>query len=50
MFFEQDSEKNRIKQWKNAKLNTGVFSGELQLSEAPVLGDWSITAELDEEV
>lgn len=46
----QDSEKNRIKQWKTNKLNTGVFSSELPLSESTVLGDWTITAELGEEV
>lgn len=46
----QDSEKNRIKQWKESQLNTGIFSAELPLSEAPVLGDWTITAEVGEEV
>lgn len=46
----KDAERNRIKQWKGAELNTGVFLAELPLSEAPVLGDWTITAEYDEEV
>lgn len=32
------------------QLNTGVFEAELPLSEAPVLGDWTITAELNDEV
>ncbi|XP_031620960.1 CD109 antigen-like [Contarinia nasturtii] len=45
-----DSEKNRIKQWKESQLNTGIFSAELPLSESPVLGDWTITAEVGEEV
>lgn len=48
--FKQDSDKNRIKQWTETKLNTGVFSGELPISESPVLGDWSVTAEVGEEV
>lgn len=46
----QDAEKNRLKQWKESQLNTGVFSAELPLSESPVLGDWTITAEVGEEV
>lgn len=46
----QDAEKNRIKQWKENQLNTGVFTAELPLSESPVLGDWTITAEVGEEV
>lgn len=32
------------------QLNTGVFEAELPLSDAPVLGEWTITAELDDEV
>lgn len=31
-------------------MNTGVFSAELPLSESPVLGDWTITAEVGDEV
>lgn len=49
-FVRQDSEKNRIKQWKETELKMGVFSAELSLSESPVLGDWTIIAEVDEEV
>lgn len=32
------------------QLNAGVFESELPLSDAPVLGDWTITAELNDEV
>ncbi|XP_044727005.1 CD109 antigen-like isoform X2 [Chrysoperla carnea] len=34
---------NRVKQWIRALTSKGVFSGELPLSESPVLGDWNIT-------
>lgn len=50
LFALQDAEKNRIKQWKESQLNTGVFSSELPLSSHPVLGDWTITATAGEEV
>lgn len=48
--FIQDAAKNRIKQWKTAQLNTGVLESDLSLSDAPVLGDWTITADLNDEV
>ncbi|XP_043275099.1 CD109 antigen-like isoform X2 [Venturia canescens] len=35
---------NRIKQWTRAPISRGIFSGELDLSESPVLGDWKIVA------
>lgn len=34
---------NRVKQWVRALTSKGVFSGELPLSESPVMGDWNIT-------
>ncbi|XP_017123674.1 CD109 antigen-like [Drosophila elegans] len=37
-----DGDKNRIKLWKEVKPTKGVFSGELQLSDRPVLGNWTI--------
>ena len=40
----QDGKGNRIKQWNRVFTKQGVFSSELQLSEQPVLGDWTLTA------
>lgn len=45
-----DPEKNRIKQWLNVELTKGVFSGDIALSDQPVLGDWAFTASVGEEV
>ncbi|XP_075211329.1 CD109 antigen-like isoform X2 [Lycorma delicatula] len=41
--FISDGKGNRVKQWNRVLTTKGVFSGELQLSENPVLGDWNIT-------
>lgn len=38
-----DGKGNRVKQWSRALTTKGVFSGELQLPQSPVLGDWNIT-------
>nr|BAR45594.1 thioester-containing protein 1 [Niponia nodulosa] len=43
--FITDAQGNRIKQWNKAQLKSGIFSGELQLSDQPVLGDWVINAQ-----
>lgn len=45
-----DSEKNRIRQWINVETTKGVFTSEIQLSEQPVLGDWTISAKIGNEV
>ncbi|XP_018798385.1 PREDICTED: CD109 antigen isoform X2 [Bactrocera latifrons] len=37
-----DGARNRIKQLQDVKLIKGVYTGEFQLSEQPVLGDWNI--------
>uniref|UniRef100_A0A1B6EFY6 TEP1-F n=1 Tax=Clastoptera arizonana TaxID=38151 RepID=A0A1B6EFY6_9HEMI len=45
-----DGKGNRVKQWNRALTTRGVFSGELELSKNPVLGDWNITVNvLDQE-
>lgn len=41
----QDSQTNRIKQWKNVQPTKGVYSGEIELSSDPVLGQWLINVE-----
>ncbi|CAG0914373.1 unnamed protein product [Notodromas monacha] len=41
--FVSDGKQNRVKQFKRAFTNRGVFSGEVELSDQPVLGDWNIT-------
>ncbi|XP_026834428.1 CD109 antigen isoform X2 [Drosophila erecta] len=42
-----DGAQNRIKQLSDVKLTKGVYSGELQLSEQPVLGTWKISVSVD---
>ncbi|XP_015122489.1 CD109 antigen isoform X1 [Diachasma alloeum] len=37
-----DGSGNRIKQWTRPSLTRGIFTGELELSSSPVLGDWKI--------
>ncbi|XP_017020828.2 thioester-containing protein 1 allele S1 isoform X1 [Drosophila kikkawai] len=44
-----DGAQNRIKQFTDVKLTKGVYSGELQLSEQPVLGTWKISVSVDGE-
>ncbi|XP_063973145.1 CD109 antigen-like isoform X2 [Diachasmimorpha longicaudata] len=39
-----DGSGNRIKQWTRPPLTRGIFTGELELSSSPVLGDWRIIA------
>lgn len=44
-----DGKSNRVKQWLDVKTTKGVFSSELELSDAPVLGDWKFEVELEGE-
>lgn len=44
-----DGAQNRIKQLTNVQLTKGVYAGELQLSEQPVLGMWSIAVNVADE-
>lgn len=50
LIYVNDAENNRIKQWKNVKLSKGVFGSQLKLPKQPVLGEWKIVVEIDEEV
>ena len=40
--FITDGADNRVKQFNDVTLTKGVFQGELQLSDSPVLGKWNI--------
>ncbi|XP_074100031.1 CD109 antigen isoform X1 [Cotesia typhae] len=44
-----DGNGNRIKQWNRPPIIRGIFSGELTLSESPVLGDWKIVANVGDQ-
>ncbi|EDW54536.1 GM17925 [Drosophila sechellia] len=45
----RDGAQNLIKSWKDIKPTRGVYSGELQLSDRPVLGNWTLTAAAQDE-
>lgn len=45
----RDGDQNLIKSWKDIKPTKGVYSGELQLSDRPVLGNWTVTATVQDE-
>ncbi|XP_073826185.1 thioester-containing protein 1 allele R1-like isoform X2 [Musca autumnalis] len=38
-----DSQENRVKQYKDIRLDRGVFAGKFQLSQQPLLGNWTIS-------
>lgn len=39
-----------MKQWTRVVTTRGVFTGELELSKSPVLGDWNITVNVLDQV
>ncbi|KAI4464831.1 macroglobulin / complement [Holotrichia oblita] len=41
--YVQDGQGNRVKEWRDVSIPKGVFTGELRLSDSPVLGTWTIT-------
>lgn len=42
-----DGAQNRVKQFPNPQFKKGVFQGELQLSDSPVLGNWTVHVRVD---
>jgi CD109 antigen len=46
----EDAEKNRVKQFENVPLSTGVYQNELQLTDSPVLGNWNINVQYGSQV
>ncbi|XP_023015119.2 thioester-containing protein 1 allele R1 isoform X1 [Leptinotarsa decemlineata] len=38
-----DGSGNRVKEWRGVEVIKGVFTGDLKLSESPVLGNWNIS-------
>ncbi|EFA04694.1 CD109 antigen-like Protein [Tribolium castaneum] len=44
--FVTDGQGNRIKEWKGIQALRGVFTGEVKLSESPVLGNWNISVKI----
>ncbi|XP_017096897.2 CD109 antigen [Drosophila bipectinata] len=44
-----DGAQNRIQQWTDITPVNGVFSGELPLSDQPVLGTWQLTVSIQNE-
>lgn len=45
----KDPCRNLVKKWNNVNTVNGVFSDEFQLSDLPNLGEWKITAQLNNE-
>lgn len=41
-----DGNANRVMQWSNATVHRGVHSGEMQLSDYPVLGKWTLHVQI----
>ncbi|XP_054003817.1 CD109 antigen-like isoform X1 [Hylaeus anthracinus] len=45
-----DGKGNRIKQWLRPPITHGIFNGEIELSESPVLGTWKIMANVGDQI
>ncbi|XP_044316072.1 CD109 antigen-like [Drosophila rhopaloa] len=43
-----DGANNMIKKWENVKPTNGVFTEKLQLSDQPVLGNWTMTVKVQD--
>ncbi|XP_076646328.1 thioester-containing protein 1 allele R1 isoform X2 [Halictus rubicundus] len=48
--FITDGKGNRIKQWNRPSVTHGIFNGEIELSESPVLGTWKIIANIGDQI
>lgn len=44
----QDAEGNKIKQMLAKNLESGMMTGKLELSDQPVLGEWTMTVKTDQ--
>nr|XP_034179672.1 CD109 antigen-like isoform X1 [Osmia lignaria]XP_034179683.1 CD109 antigen-like isoform X1 [Osmia lignaria]XP_034179692.1 CD109 antigen-like isoform X1 [Osmia lignaria]XP_034179702.1 CD109 antigen-like isoform X1 [Osmia lignaria]XP_034179708.1 CD109 antigen-like isoform X1 [Osmia lignaria] len=44
-----DGKGNRIKQWFHPPITHGIFNGEIELSESPVLGVWKIISNIGDQ-
>ncbi|GJQ86520.1 hypothetical protein Trydic_g10420 [Trypoxylus dichotomus] len=47
--YVEDGKGNKVKEWRDVSIPRGVFSGELHLSDSPVLGTWTITVIVHEQ-
>jgi hypothetical protein len=43
-----DPKNNRVKQWQQAKLTTGVYKNEYKLSSEPTFGSWNIEVQFED--
>ncbi len=45
-----DGDDNVVRRWDRVFTTKGVFAGELEIAEAPVMGDWNITVDVSGQV
>lgn len=48
--FDKDPMRNILKKWNGVNTINGVFSGEFQLSDVPIFGEWKISAAITDQV